>query len=891
MNIHQLSIEEGLYNLHSGPQGLSEVEAKRRLAEFGSNRVEKIRRESLIWQFLKEFTHFFAVILWVAAGLAFAADLFEPGHGMATLGLAIVGVILINGLFSFWQAFRASKTLEAMEKLLPRQARVLRDGVFASKDIEELAPGDVIAVEAGDLVPADCRLIEAFDLQVNDATVTGESVPKAKDAGRSGQEQILHSSNVVLAGTVAVTGNAKAVVFATGMQAEFGQIAHLAQTTGEVSFPLQKQIVFLSRVLAVLATVMGVVFFFVGQYIGLSFWGNFIFAIGIIVANVPEGLLPTVTLALAMGARRMARRNVLIRHLPAVETLGSTTVICTDKTGTLTENRMTVRTVFFEGHFLPGDEKADFSQPSEPYRLLLETALLCHNLKVTKDPGDKGLLGDPTEVALMQMARRAIPEAMTYSLLAEIPFDSDRKRMSRLYKTPGGKVLYTKGALEALLPLCSKVHTDNAVQSMTPAWQDRFRQAEQTMAAEGLRVLAMACRNVVEENYDRGHLEQDLLLLGLVGLHDPPRPEVPAAIQKCLQAGIKVILITGDHPRTAKAIAQQIGLVKSADPVVITGEELQHFSDIQLQLALDAPEILFARVAAGQKMQIVSALKRKGHTVAVTGDGVNDAPALKHADIGVAMGLAGTDVAREAADMVLTDNNFASIVAGIEEGRAVFNNIRKFLTYILTSNVPEIVPYLAFVLFQIPLALPIILILAVDLGTDMLPALALGAEKPEPEVMQRPPRRSKDRLLTWPLLFRAYLFLGVLEAIAAMSVFFFVLIQGGWRYGRDVTGALYGQATMACLLTIVITQVVNVFACRSPRKSTFAFGLGENKLILLGIAFELLLVLLIAYTPFGNMVFGTGAVGWQVWGLAACFGVGMLSLEEVRKWLLHRQSR
>ena len=870
---------------------MSELEAKRRLVEFGPNRVEKLRREPSIWQFVKEFTHFFAVILWVAAGLAFAADLFEPGQGMATLGLAIVGVILINGLFSFWQAFRASKTLEAMEKLLPRQTKILRDGAFASKGVEELVPGDIIAVEAGDIVPADCRLIEAFDVQVNDAMLTGESVPKTRDARVSGQEQILHSSNVILAGTVVVAGNAKAMVFATGMQTEFGKIAHLAQTTGEVSFPLQREIVFLSRVLALLATVMGVVFFFVGQYIGLSFWGNFIFAIGIIVANVPEGLLPTVTLALAMGARRMARRNVLIRHLPAVETLGSTTVICTDKTGTLTENRMTVRTMFFEGRFLPVREKAGTDQPSESYRLLLETALLCHNLKVTKDPGDKGLLGDPTEVALMQMARRAIPEAITYPLLAEIPFDSDRKRMSRLYKTPRGKLLYTKGALEAVLPLCTTVQTENSVKVLTPQWQDRFRQAEQTMASEGLRVLAMVCRDVVEENYDRGHLEEGLLLLGLVGLHDPPRPEVPAAIEKCRQAGIKVILITGDHPRTAKAIAQQIGLVKSADPVVITGEELQHMSDTQLQLALDAPEILFARVGADQKMQIVSALKRKGHTVAVTGDGVNDAPALKHADIGVAMGLVGTDVAREAADMVLTDDNFASIVAGIEEGRAVFDNIRKFLTYILTSNVPEIVPYLAFVLFQIPLALPIILILAVDLGTDMLPALALGAERPEPEVMQRPPRRSKDRLLTWPLLFRAYLFLGVLEAVAAMSVFFFVLIQGGWTYGRDVSGPLYRQATMACLLTIVITQVVNVFACRSPRKSALACGLRENKLILWGIALELLLVLLIAYTPFGNMVFGTAAVGWQVWGVAICFGMGMLIIEEVRKWLLDRQSR
>jgi sodium/potassium-transporting ATPase subunit alpha len=890
MRIQQLSVDEALESLRSGLEGLSADEAGRRLREFGPNQILRLPSVPLFQRFLKGFTHFFALILWIAAALAFLAEWFEPGGGMGALGAAILGVILINALFSFWQEYRAEKALAALQKLLPHQVKVVRDGSIQELPAESLVPGDVVLLDGGDDVPADARLLRALGVRVSTATITGESLPQARDELPQPEEELIHSRNVLLAGTSVVAGQATALVFATGMYTEFGKIARLTQNTREVLSPLQQEIVRLSRLVALFATALGVVFFLIGQVLGLSFWANFIFAIGIIVANVPEGLLPTVTLALAMGSQRMARRSALIRHLPAVETLGSATVICTDKTGTLTQNRMAVRKVYLPGH---GDGPTTIHQCAGLERTalrFLETALLCHDLKEAANHGETKLLGDPMEVALVEMAQRFMPRP-TYPRVDQVPFDADRKRLVTLHETPQGLALYAKGALETLLPLCGQVQVGENLQSVSPEWKKSILAAQDALADEGLRVLAFAYR-LVPEGCDRSHLEEDLVFTGLVGLEDPPRPEVPEAIRKCKEAGIQVIMVTGDHPHTAQAIARQIGLTGTEPSVVITGEKLRRMSKTQLQLALDAPDVLFARVGADQKMRIVQALKAKGHIVAVTGDGVNDAPALRQADIGIAMGLSGTDVAREAADMVLLDDNFASIVAAIEEGRAVFANIRKFLTYILTSNVPEIVPYLAFVLFRIPLALTIIQILAVDLGTDMLPALALGAEKPEPGMMQRPPRSRTERLLTWPVLRRSYLFLGLMEAAAGMAAFFFVLLRGGWTHGQILASdaPVYLQATTACLAAIVVTQVVNVFLCRSDRDSAFSKAPGTNRLIFVGIATELALLALIVYTPVGNLLFGTAPIGLAVWLFTLPFALGMLLLEEFRKWFVRRRT-
>ena len=887
MRIHRLTAEQSLASLRTSAAGLAPAEAARRLLEFGPNHVEELGREHLLVSFAREFTHFFAIILWVAAGLAFLADHFDPGQGMARLGAAILGVILINGIFSFWQEYKAERAVAALRQLLPQKVKALRGGQTVELLAASLVPGDVVLLEEGTLVPADCRLLESHALRMNTATVTGESLPKSRNAEPSQEDAPLYAKNIALAGTSVVSGRARAVVYATGMHTEFGRIAHLTQTAGEASSPLQREIARLSRIVAALATGIGVSLFFVGQALGLPVWENVLFAIGIIVANVPEGLLPTVTLSLAMATQRMAKRNALVRHLPAVEALGSTTTICCDKTGTLTQNRMSVRRLWLGGGFVAWDDRAAQARLAQDNRQLFINAALCHDLEQAETGR---LLGDPMEMALAGMGRAVAGGLDSYSRIDELPFDTDRKRMSVLCDTPQGRMLYCKGAPETVLAACELVRFDAGIVPLDPAARTRLLAAQRQMAEAGLRVLAFA-HCAVPDGMPAD--ESGMTLDGLVGLEDPPRIEVPEAVARCVSAGIRVIMVTGDHPHTALAIAREIGLVQGEHPLLVSGDALRAMSPTQLQLALDAKEIIFARVAAEQKMLIVQALKKKGEIVAVTGDGVNDAPALKTADIGISMGIAGTDVAKEAADLILLDDNFASIVAAIEEGRAVFENIRKFLTYILSSNIPELVPYLAFVLFKIPLPLTIIQILAVDLGTDMLPALALGAEAPDPDVMNRPPRGRSERLLSPGLLTRAYLFLGMLEAAAAMALFFFALHAAGWHYGElpEKTDPSYLQATTACLVAIVMAQVANVFLCRHPLKSLLSFSLLSNRLILLSIAAELGLILGIVYTPAGNWLFGTAPVGVEVWLLAVLFAACMWMLEELRKLALRRSAR
>ncbi|MGZ5504441.1 MAG: cation-translocating P-type ATPase, partial [Chthoniobacterales bacterium] len=693
MKIHHLSVAEALASLQSNLHGLSATEAARRLTEYGRNEIEQVYHEPLLRRFLKEFTHFFAIVLWVAAALAFVAEWREPGQGMATLGFAIAGVIIVNGVFSFWQEYRAEKALAALRSLLPQNVKVRRGGTALTILADNLVPGDIVLLEAGDKIPADCRVAEAFALRVNNATVTGESLPHSRDAGASAEADFMQSSNVLLAGTIVVSGETTALVFATGGHTAFGQIAHLTQSEKEPPTPLQREIVRLSHFVAVLSLGIGVVFFFIGRAIGLPFWSNFVFAIGIIVANVPEGLLPTLTLALAMGSQRMARRNALVRHLPAVETLGAATVICTDKTGTLTENKLAVKQAWLGGETVNVSDTSRFRAVCSSHRHFFAVTRHCHTLKPTRQGDRRTWLGDPLEVALIELAESIAPGAADSAPVDEIPFDSERRRMSTLHETSEGRILFMKGAPEVVLPRCDAIETSEGAREFSSRLRAEAIAAEAAMADKGLRVLAFAVRRV-PENTAREDYESHLTLAGVVGLEDSPRTEVPAAIQKCRDAGIKVIMVTGDHPHTALAIAKEIDLARSGNPAVMTGEQLARISDTELQLTLDAPEILFARVAADQKMRIVAALKRKNEIVAVTGDGVNDAPALKQADIGISMGRSGTDVAREAADIILLDDNFATIVSAIEEGRAVFANIRKFLTYILTSNIPELVPYL-----------------------------------------------------------------------------------------------------------------------------------------------------------------------------------------------------
>ncbi len=874
MKIHHLSIDEAYQSLQSTPGGLETGQVAQRLEEYGPNEVDPVLREPMWMRLIKGFTHFFAIILWAAAALVFVAEVHQPGQGMATLGYAIVGVIFINGLFSFWQEYRAEHALNALRKLLPHQVKVMRDGMATLVPARDLVPGDVISLQEGDSIPADARVVGAFGLRINNATITGESLPQSRTAEPQQEDDYLNSKNILLAGTQVVSGNAQALVFATGAHSAFGEIARQTQAVRERLSPLQIEIVRLSRLVAALAFLFGVVFYFIGRSSGLSTFDNLMFAIGIIAANVPEGLLPTVTLALALGSQRMARRNALIRHLPAVETLGSATVICTDKTGTLTLNEMTVRQIYIADQLIDPQDHEALLQKASQCPLFFDVALHCHDLKESTVNGRTVMSGDPMEVALVELARLVRPGRPWLPKLGEVPFDAQRKRMSCVQRIGEKTRLLLKGAPEVVLKHCL----------LSDAERAELSRVHTSMAGRGLRVLALTSKAVSKVEISEAD-ECSLQFHGLIGLEDPPRPEVPAAMAACRLAGIKVIMITGDHPLTALGIARETGMIRGTNSSVILGDELRHLSNTQLQLALDAPEILFARVSADQKTRIVAALKRKRHIVAVTGDGVNDAPALKKADIGIAMGRNGTDVAREAADIVLLDDNFASIVAAIEEGRAVFANIRKFLTYILTSNIPELVPYVCFVLFKIPLPLTIIQILAVDLGTDMLPALALGAEPSRPDTMRLPPRPRHERLLDWRLMLRAYLWLGLMQAAGAMTAFFFVLRGGGWSLGQmpGNKDLLYLQATTACLTTIVVMQIANLFLCRHPSESVFRTRFISNPLIFAGILFELILILLIDYTSVGNQLFGTAPIPFTVWLLAAGLALGMFVVEELRK--------
>jgi sodium/potassium-transporting ATPase subunit alpha len=914
MDIARLAPSDALKECQSGPDGLSHEEARRRLLQYGPNSLQEVKGPPLARRFIQQFTHFLAILLWIAAGLSFLAETLKPGEGMATLGWAILAVILINAVFSFVQEYKAERAVQALHRLLPAASWVIRAGQQRQVTRQELVPGDVFLLEEGEQVPADARLLEAVGVRVDNSSLTGEAQPKRRTAEPVAEGPPLDAANLVFAGTTVVSGHGRALVYATGMQTEFGKIANQAAAVLPGLSPLQREIVKVTHVVALLSLVMGGIFFFIGLSMGVGVWVSAIFGIGIIVANVPEGLLPTVTLALAIGSQRMARRKALIKQLTSVETLGCATVICTDKTGTLTENRMRVERLYVDGDEVEVREDGLVRRGEGParecqhWRPLFRAIALCNNTRRVRRGGLRvSVTGDPTEVALVEFALQYGPMhglgesyfTDRFRRMSELPFDADRKRMTTIHWVEGRLVALVKGAPEIMLSRCGQTQVHGRVLPMTSETREAILSQSRTFAHQAYRVLAVAMRNIeagLAEHLSPETVEQDLTFLGLVALMDPPHREVPEAIARCRRAGVRVIMITGDHPLTALAVARKIGLVPAEltggseqAPTVIEGSQLDRYSGEDLKKLLRADEhgrlSVFARMAPSHKMRIVTALMEMGEIVAVTGDGVNDAPALRKADIGVAMGVAGTDVAKETADMILLDDNFSTIVNAIEEGRAVYANIRKFVTYVLASNVPEIIPYLGYGLAGIPLALTIPQILAVDLGTDMLPAVALGSEQPHPAIMETPPRPRTERLLSLTLLLRSYAFLGLIEAGIAMSAFFWFLKTQGWTWGTPLawTDPLYRQATTLTFAAIVIAQVANVFACRSERVSTFRLGFLTNPFILWGIAVELTLLVLIVYAPLGNMILGTEPLPGWVWLPLIVGAVGLLLADEARK--------
>jgi len=877
-----LAADETLALLGSRSAGLDGPEVVRRRAMTGENRIERSRRRSPLVSLLLQLGSMFAILLWIGGGLAFVA-------GMPQLGWAVFVVILVNGVFSFLQEHRAERAIEALTRLLPPTIAVVRDGREMRVPCVDLVPGDVVRIEEGDQVPADGRLLAAEGLEVDEGALTGESWPISKIAHpQTDHVGVAHEDHpaLVFAGTATVAGAGTFVVTATAMATVIGGIARLTQGVAEESSPLQREMVHVTRVVTVLAVGLGALFLVLGTATGaLPLQQGFLFAIGVIVANVPEGLLPTLTLALALGAQRMARRRSLLRRLSSVETLGSTTVICTDKTGTLTENRMAARYIWVSGAT---------RQAADPGRALQDAA---RELWTAATLASRATLdhGDPTERALVQAGAAAGVDAQVergrQRLVRPFPFDSFRKRATHVCEGPMGLVAYVKGAPRETISLCASVRLGGMDAPLADPIRRGLLAEHDRLAAEGLRILAVASRPLSEpvEDATAAMIERDLTLLGLVALWDPPRPEVPDAIALCRRAGIRVVMVTGDYGLTASAIAARIGL---AVRKVVTGAELDALREDALRDLVSEPDVAFARVSPAHKLRIVRLLQAHGEVVAVTGDGVNDAPALKAADIGVAMGRRGSDVAREAATMVITDDNFASIVSAVRGGRAIYDNMGKFVTYIFASNIPELVPFLAFVVLGIPLPLTVMQVLAVDLGTDLLPALALGAEPPEPDVMDRPPRRRGQRLLGARRLLRAYAFLGVAEAALAMLAFFWTYWLAGWRPGMPLAaeGALYQRATTMTLAGIVAAQVGNVFACRTDRESVFRTGLLRNRLVLLGVAAEIALLLALIVTPPLARVFGLAPLAFVEWRLLLVFPPAMILLDEVRKGVQRRRS-
>jgi len=923
-SIHTHPAPEVFAILSSGPEGLYQDEAKSRLQRYGQNIITEVKGKPLWIRFLANFTHTMAILLWVGGIVGFLAQ-------MPQIGIAIWMVNIINGAFSFWQEFKAEKATEALRLLLPSYARVLRNGEMERILVEELVPGDVILVEEGDKISADARLFDENELRVDQSTLSGESHPVRKTSEAVLREDLTRAEipNLIYAGTTVAAGTGRALVFATGMDTEFGKIAHLTQTVGEELSPLQKELQRVTKIVTILATGIGAFFFVIGYLVaGVNLAESFIFAMGMIVAFVPEGMLPTVTLSLAMGVQRMAGRNALIKRLSAVETLGCTTVICTDKTGTLTQNEMTVTGIWLPGYnytvtgvgYDPqGKFKLDgkSAQPAQSEKNHLEEGLhqvlaaagLCNNARLIP-PNDENqhwsILGDPTEAALQVAALKGgidlEAETRRTPRTRELPFDSSRKRMSTIHADGDAQFVYVKGAPKEVLALCTRVKQDGQDLALDAQMRTRIIAANDNYARNGLRVLAVAKRALPGTpgsgkspvSFTPESIESELTFLGLMAMMDPPRPEVAEAVKMCHTAGIRIIMITGDYGLTAETIARRIGILRSSAPKVITGVDLDALDNQGLKAVL-RQEVIFARVAPEHKLRVVTALKDMGEIVAVTGDGVNDAPALKKADIGVAMGLAGTDVAKEAADMILTDDNFASIVYAVEEGRAVYTNIRKFAVYVFNSNMAEAVPFIVFLFSRgmIPLPMVVMQVLAIDLGTDMVPAIGLGSEPPEAGVMQLPPRSQKEPLLNARLLSKALLWYGGIESVASMSAYFFLNWLHGWP-GVPLApeGSLvYIMATTMTFAGVVTTQVGAVMGCRTDRTSIFRIGFFTNRLVLWGIAVELTLLVTLIYVPFLQPVFNTATIGLGEWAYLFAWTPVIFLLDEVRKAILRRRER
>ena len=877
---HTLPCEVVFSDLKSTPAGLAGSEAVQRLAQYGPNELQASHGISPWAIFLEQFKNILILIL-------LAATVASAFLGHAVEAIAITVIVLFAVVLGFVQEYRAERAIEALRKMAAPTANALRDGKEVALPARDLVPGDVFLLRAGDKVPADSRLFESVNLQVEEAPLTGESVPIEKHAAPiNGELTIGDRKNMVYAGTAATYGRGRAVVVATGMNTEFGKIARMIQTIETGKTPMQENLNRLGHVLARAAFVIVALIVALGLFRGTPFIEMLIFGIALAVAVVPEALPAVVTISLALGVQRMVKRNALIRRLPAVETLGSTSVICSDKTGTLTKDEMTVRRIFVGGKLLEVsgagyEPRGQFSfnesvmEPPDTLKLLLQAATLASDADVVYNDLDKRwqIKGDPTEGALVVAAAKAglkkTDLESQFPRVKEIPFTSETKRMTTLHDAPTGVVAYAKGAPEMLLNSCALQLTESGETLLDAAGKEKFLEAARRMAMEALRVLAIAYKPgaAIED------AEREMTFLGLVGMIDPPRPEAKAAIQTCEQAGIKTVMITGDHPLTAQAVARELGLLKTGR--VVIGAELEAMSDVELELEVEKIDV-YARVSPAHKLRVVSALQKKGHIVAMTGDGVNDAPALKKADIGVAMGITGTDVSKEAAAMTLTDDNFASIVAAVEEGRGIFGNCKKYLMYLLSANTSELLIMVGAALLGLPMPLTAVQLLYVNLATDGLPALALAVDPPERDIMRRKPRNPRTGVFTRPVV-TLMIAGGVWSAVVNLCLFAWALKSG---YSNE-------QAMSLTFVSLILIQFIMAYNYRSDRFS----GLNKpfaNKWLNMAVAWELIPLAVILYLPAMHEAFSAFSLSPADWAVVILPALTVFPFMELSKWMVRR---
>ena len=913
-----MPIEEVFNDLKTSSNGLTSEEAKARLKQYGFNKLFEKRQIPFIHKFLTHLKDLFGILLLVAAILSYIS-------GSPELALIILAVVLVNIFVSIFQESRAEKAMATLKNWMPEYAKVIRDGELEKISVKEIVPGDIVFLEEGDRVPADARLIEAFDLWTNNVPLTGESEPVARVAEtvKTVEKAYLYSPNLVFMSTSVAKGKGKAVVYATGMSTQFGKIASLTQTIREEDSPLQKEIAITAKYDFIIAVVVGAVFFVASLlFLHRSIPTSILFMIGVMVACVPEGLQVTVSSALAINVLKMVKHNVLVKRLSAVQTLGSVTVICTDKTGTITKGEMTltklwVKDKVVEVSGLGYNPVGDFTSNGQPLKegettsleKLLEIAALCNGAKIDP-PSDKNknwsVIGDPTDGALLVAALKyglniqdELVEKPTIDIL---PFSFERKRMTTVHKLNGDIHIYTKGAPRNILDVCSKVLVDSKVEDLNEENMTWIESRILEFANEGLRVIAVAYKKMPKNEYTKGEeVEKNLIFVGLAAMRDPPRIEVKDAVLKAKQAGIKTIIITGDYGPTAQVIAQEVCIVEKEFCHIIRGVDLEDLSDQAIIDEVKKGNVIFARVSPEQKLRIVKVLKKSGEVVAVTGDGANDAPSLKEADIGVAMGASGTDVAREAADIVLLNDSFASIVKAVESGRAIYENIRKFIVYVFSHNWAELIPFVLYAALGFPLPLLVVQVLAIDLAIDVIPSLALSREPAEIGIMEEPPRSIKERLFTRKVLLRS-IFIGVIIAVGAIIGCLYAWapvwhigmpVPTDWQWGvKDVVAnPIYLKGVTMMFAGIVVAQAGNVLACRTSKQSIFKTSILNNKWIIVGIIAQLSILAFLIYVPLMQQFFGTTALDWKDWLFLLSLAVAVVVAEEIRKFFVRRFSK